>query len=151
MREGTCHCHSTYNSVVLFGRVRPRSQSESKPPGSSVAERAARRPYWPFFGSCSVYSPAARGSAATGHRPRFAHWETIGRCGFCLLLESGDSGGNTTGSKMRIRPSSFGLCAVSGSSRSCLCLAGLSAYAKRFFSGPGVLWAIQQNSYVKLA
>ena len=62
--------------------------------------------------------------------------------------------GDTPASKMRIRPSSFGLCEVSGRSRSCLCLAGLSAYAKRFFPGRascGRLWAIQQNSYVKLA
>ena len=43
--------------------------------------------------------------------------------------------GHTTGSKMRIRPSSFGLCAVPRTSRSRLCLAGLSAYAKRFFPG----------------
>ena len=40
---------------------------------------------------------------------------------------------DTPASKMQMRPSSFGLCAVSRTSRSRLCLAGLSAYAKRFF------------------
>ena len=56
---------------------------------------------------------------------------------------------------MRIFPSSFGLCAVSGISRSRFSLAGLSAFGvrKAKFPGrpPGVLWAIQQNSYVELA
>ena len=38
-------------------------------------------------------------------------------------------------SKMQMRPSSFGLCAVSHTSRTRLCLAGLLAYAKRNFPG----------------
>ena len=42
----------------------------------------------------------------------------------------------TTGIKIRIRPGSFGLCAVPGISRSRLCcFAGLPSYAKRIFPG----------------
>ena len=67
--EGPVTVH--INSVLLFERVRPRSQSESKPPGSSAAESAVRRPLWFVFSilTCSSWQR---------NRAHFTHWETIG-------------------------------------------------------------------------
>ena len=64
---------------------------------------------------------------------------------------------DTPASKIQMRRSSFGLCAVPRTSRSRvarsrLCLAGLSAYAKRNFPGRASCGPfIQKKSYVELA
>ena len=47
--EGRRDLPQHIKSVLLFERVRPRSQSESKAPGSSAAESTARRPRWFLF------------------------------------------------------------------------------------------------------
>ena len=65
---------SQYTKIafLLFERVCPCSQDESKPPGSWQRNRPhARRLLWFLF---SILTCSSR----QRHRARFAHWETIG-------------------------------------------------------------------------
>ena len=59
----------------------------------------------------------------------------VWRRGLGLGLEIRPGCVHTPASKIQMRPSSFGLCAVPRTSRSRLCLAGRSAYAKRNYLG----------------